>query len=205
MRLFGGGDSRGSGPKPTPRIPRVSSGWAQLMKSLRDQEGLRILDIGSTSSSNINFLTELGHSVYMANLVEDAADPKWRSADPEGAFSSAEFIASNLEFGDRLFDVVLFWDTADYFPPELRSAVVERLHAVMVPGGQLLAFFHIKPESGLQRFHLRDDGQVDAQAVGSGEVKEVLSNRQIEQLFHDFASYRFFLAKDNLREVLVTR
>lgn len=205
MRLFGGGDSRGSGTKPTPRIPRVSSGWTQLIKSLRDQDGLRVLDIGTTSSSNINFLTELGHSVYMANLVEDAADPKWRASDPERPFPVGEFVQSSLDFGNRLFDVILFWDTADYFSQELRTAVIQRLHEVMVPGGQLLAFFHIKPESGLQRYHLRDDGQVDAQFAGAGEVTEVLSNRQIEQLFHDFASYRFFLAKDNLREVLVTR
>ena len=205
MRLFGGGDSRGSGARPTPRISRVSSGWTQLVKTLREQDGLRVLDIGLTSSSNINFLTGLGHSVYMANLVDDAADPQWHTGEQDAQFPADAFLRSSLDFGDRLFDVVLFWDTADYFPAELRQAVVSRLHEVMVPGGQLLAFFHIKPESGRQRYHLRDDGQVDGQLTGDGDVKDLLSNRQIEQLFHDYASYRFFLAKDNLREVLVTR
>ena len=204
MRLFGG-ESRGSGTKQTPRVARISSGWTQLVKTLRDQDGLRVLDIGSTSSSNINFLTGLGHSVYMANLLEDAADPQWNTGEEGAPFPADAFLRSSLDFGERLFDVVLFWDTGDYFPPELRQAVVTRLHEVMVPGGQLLAFFHIKAESGRQRYHLRDDGQVDGQFIGSGEVKEPLSNRQIEQLFHAFASYRFFLAKDNLREVLVTR
>ena len=205
VRLFGGGESRGSGGKALPRIARVSSGWAQLVKFLRDQDGLRVLDIGKTSSSNINFLTELGHSVYMADLVEDAADPQWHAGDADAPFPASAFLRSSLDFGDRLFDVVLFWDAGDYFSAELRQAVVSRLHEVMVPGGQLLAFFHIKPESGMQRYHLRDDGQVESQATGDGEIKEVLSNRQIEQLFREYASYRFFLAKDNLREVLVTR
>jgi hypothetical protein len=37
------------------------------------EPGLRVLDIGSTSPTNINFLTELGQSVYMADLVEEAS------------------------------------------------------------------------------------------------------------------------------------
>jgi hypothetical protein len=205
VRLFGGNEARGSGAKASSRIPRPSSGWTQLQKSLRDQEGQRVLDIGPTSSTNINFLTALGHSVYMANLVEDAADPKWASTDADAPFPVDAFILENLDFGDRRFETVLFWDTADYFPAELRTAVVRRIFDVMQPGGQLLAFFHVKPENGLQRYHLREDNQVDAQFSAPAEVRETLTNRQIEQLFHDFASYKFFLAKDNLREVLVTR
>jgi len=205
VRLFGSNESRGAGAKASARTPRPSSGWTQLQKSLREQEGLRILDIGPTSSTNINFLTALGHSVYMANLAEDAADPKWVTSDADAPFAAETFIRENLDFGERLFDTVLFWDTADYFPAGLRVAVVQRIHEVMKPGGQLLAFFHVKPESGLQRYHLRDDGQVDAQFAADVEVRDTLTNRQIEQLFHEFTSYRFFLAKDNLREVIVTR
>jgi len=205
VRLFGGSEARGSGTKASARIPRLSSGWTQLQKSLREQEGLRILDIGPTSSTNINFLTAMGHSVYMANLVEDIADPKWIRPDADTPFRTEDFVSENLDFGDRLFDTVLFWDTADYFPAELRTAVVRRIHEVMQPGGQLLAFFHVKPETGLQRYHLRDDGQVNTQFAAEAEVRDTMTNRQIEQLFHEFATYKFFLAKDNLREVLVTR
>ena len=38
----------------------------------------------------------------------------------------------------------------------------------------------------------------------SGEQR-VFNNRHIENLFHDFASIKFFLARDNIREVLVVR
>ena len=148
MRLFGGGESRGSGAKATPRIPRVSSGWTQLVKMMRDQDGLRVLDIGSTSSGNINFLTGLGHSVYMANLVDDAADPQWHTGEPDAPFLAKAFLSSSLDFGDRLFDVVLFWDTADYLPSELRQAVVTRLHEVMVTGGQLQPIVRVDAATG---------------------------------------------------------
>ena len=52
-----------------PRIPRHSTGWAAMLKYLKEEESLQVLDIGPTSASNINLLTSLGHSLYMAELV----------------------------------------------------------------------------------------------------------------------------------------
>ncbi len=204
MRLFGGSEARNAAAKVNARVPRVSSGWAALLKSLRESEGLRILDIGPTSSSNINFLTSLGHSVYMANLVSELTNPEWRT-EPDEGFPVNRFLEENLNFSGRRFDTVLFWDTGDYLPQTLREAVVGRLHEVIEPGGQLLGFFHIKAEGELHRYHLRDDGQVDVQYVSDLNTGEILNNRQIEKLFTNYGGHRFFLAKDNLREVLVKR
>ena len=55
-----------------PRMPRHSSAWKDLLKYLKSEQGLRILDIGPTSPTNINFLTTLGHGVYMADVVNEA-------------------------------------------------------------------------------------------------------------------------------------
>ncbi len=206
MRLFGGSDARtAAATKAAARIPRVSSGWSAVLKNLQESEGQRILDFGPTSPTNINFLTGLGHSIYMADLAGEAADPKWARPDPEAPFAIDAFLADNLQFSGREFDTVLFWDTGDYLTPELREAVIARLHEVLVPGGQLLALFHIKPEVGLHRYHLRDDGQVDVQFINDRATGAAMNNRQIENLFAAYRGYRFFLAKDNLREVLVTR
>ncbi len=183
----------------------MSSGWSALLKTLRESEGQRILDIGPTSSTNINFLTGLGHSVYMANLVSEAAAPQWKRPDPDAGFPAAEFVEENLNFSGRRFDTVLFWDTGDYLDPALRDAVVERINQVMEPGGYLLAFFHVKAGTELHRYHLRDDGQVDVQYVADHATGGILNNRQIEGVFAAYSGYRFFLAKDNLREVLVKR
>jgi len=60
-----------------PRVPRNSSGWATLRKRLQAEPGLRVIDIGYTSPSNINYLTSLGHSVFMADLVHDAIKGDW--------------------------------------------------------------------------------------------------------------------------------
>lgn len=204
MLLFGGGTGKKAAGKPSAKVARPSSGWSALLKELASTEGLRVLDVGPTSSSNINFLTDQGHSVYMADLVGEIADPKW-AVPPEGSFPVDDFVAANLAFSGRHFDTVLFWDAGDYLPPNVRDAVVDRIYDVMEPSGKLLALFHAKPDNELHRYHLREDGQVDVQPVGTCDMNGSLSNRQIEQLFHRFSNHRFFLAKDNLREVLVTR
>lgn len=204
MHLFGGSAAKSAASKLNARTARASSGWAALLKDLSTGEGQRVLDVGPTSSTNINFLTSLGHSVYMADLLGEVRDPKWQVAEDE-AFEVGQFVSANLEFNNRHFETVLFWDVGDYIPPALREAVISRIHQVMEPGGKLLAFFHVKADNEVQRYHLRDDGQLDAQWANQLPMQVPMNNRQIEQLFHLFHAPRFFLAKDNLREVLVTR
>ncbi len=58
-------------------MPRHSSAWKDLLKFLKSEQGLRILDIGPTSPTNINFLTTLGHGVYMADVVNEALRGNW--------------------------------------------------------------------------------------------------------------------------------
>jgi len=214
--FFGGKDKAGSGPNASERVPRHSSGWGQLLERMRKEESLRILDIGATSSTNINFVTALGHSIYLANLVEDAAKREWLIPQEDGSparFDIEKFLATHLSFSGRGFDVVLFWDTADYLPEELLAPVLERLREVMAPGGQMLAMFHSPSSSSAPgavktdfcRYHLTDRTQVDVQRAGDYPLISTYTNRQIENLFSLFKGYHFFLGKDNLREVVVSR
>lgn len=210
--LFGGGSEGSGGNKGTSvnRVPRHSSGWKELLKHLKAQESLRVLDIGPTSSSNINYITSLGHSIYMANLVEEALKPEWIVPGAEGEEASYDvkrFLETNLKFSGRKFDVVILWDTADFLPESLVEPVFSRLHEVMEPGGLMLAFFHATadPNASFCRYHLTDTEMVDIQKAGSFPVLQIYTNRKIENLLKDFSTYRFFLAKDSLREVIVTR
>lgn len=208
--LFGNQDKSGSGDSKQ-RIPRHSSGWGQLLGHLKTRESLRILDIGPTSSSNINYITSLGHSIYMANLAEDAARPEWMvpgESDEPPHFDVAGFIATNLNFSGRTFDVIILWDAADYLPEPLLTPVMERLYEVLQPGGRLLALFHSKntgPEIAFRRYHLTDSDVVEMQLKGSYPLLHTFNNRQIEKLLGQFSETRFFLAKDALREVVATR
>jgi hypothetical protein len=215
LSFFGAKDKVGGGAAGNERVPRHSSGWKQLLARMRSEESLRVLDIGPTSSTNINFVTSLGHSIYLANLVEDAAKPEWAlAAEEDGAprFDVARFLAAHLNFSGRGFDLVLFWDTADYLPEELLGPVLNRIHEVMAPGGQMLTMFHSPARAGSDavkadfcRYHLTDSDAVDVQRAGDYPLLNHYNNRQIEGLLKLFKGYHFFLGKDNLREVVVTR
>ena len=122
------------------------------------------------------------------------------------------FLAAHLSFSGRGFDLVLFWDTADYLPEELLVPVLTRIHEVMAPGGQMLALFHqaaarSKPggKEDFCRYHLTDTNKVDVQRVGEYPPLNSYTNRQIERLLESFKGFHFFLGKDNVREVVVTR
>jgi len=214
--FFGGKDKASGGPASNERIPRHSSGWGQLLGRMRSEDSLRILDIGATSSTNINFVTTLGHSIYLANLVEEAAKREWIVPDEDGSpgqFDVERFLATHLSFSGRGFDVVLFWDTADYLPEALLGPVLERIYQVMAPGGEMLAMFHSPSNSftsGLAksefcRYHLTDTTLVEVQKAGEFPLINHYTNRQIEKLLASFKGFHFFLSKDNVREVVVIR
>ena len=78
----------------------------------------------------------------------------------------------------------------------------------MQPGGRLLAFFHSKMEgqgTAFSRYHLTPTDQLELQRIDSHPIQRTYTNRQIEGLFKRFASYKFFLPKDTIREVMVVR
>jgi hypothetical protein len=194
-----------------PRVPRHSSAWKKILARLEAESGLCVLDIGPTSPKNINFLTTLGHSVYMADLVEEAVKPDWlmpAEEDDAPAYDVEGFLARHMDFGNREFDIVLLWDALDYIPGPLADAILRKLNIVMHEHGQALAFFHSRmtgPETTFCRYHVTDGDTVETQQGPSHPVLRTYQNRQIEALFQEMGACRFLLAKDNTREVIVTR
>ena len=207
---FGKDRSQGGGSRSGERT-RPSRGWADVLTYLKANESLRVLDFGTTSPANINFLTSLGHSVYMANVVQDANKPELKlpADDASGqTYNVKDFVSSSLDFSGRDFDVILLWDTSNYLPAPLVPPMFERLHAVLRPQGRMLALFHGTmegPETAFSRYQLTDSDQLHVHNAGEYPVKQVYQMRQIEKLLEKFSSTRFFLGKDNAREVIALR
>ena len=201
------------------RSRRHSSGFKEFMRSVAGREELSFLDLGATSATNISLLTERGSKIYTEDLLGSAADPDLMKTGEDGVktIDVDKFMKENLVFRGQVFDAVFFWDIADYLPEPLVKPVIEKIFLSMKPGGVLLAFFHTKdagPEAPYSRYHIAGEDALDLQPMmvrqangGNGLVKlqRVFNNRHIENLFHDFASLKFFLARDNIREVLVVR
>jgi SAM-dependent methyltransferase len=193
---------------------RHSRGWKDILEHLKANEGLRVLDFGATSPANINYLTSLGHSVYMANIVQDAARPEyWNAPDPgvpnaKPVFDADRFATGNFDFSRRDFDVILLWDTANYLPPSVVPALFDRLNQVLRADGRLLAFFHGRvdgPGTQFSRYQLTDSDSLAMIGLGDYPVQAVYQTRQIERFLEGYTNVRFFLGKDNVREVIAVR
>jgi len=178
---------------------------------LQAEPGLRIIDTGYTSPANINYLTSLGHSVFLADLVYDALTEDWRSgADEEGnpIWNVKGFLDHSLNFSGRTFDVVLLWTALDYLPEPFLAPVVAQLYSCMNPGGQVLAFFHTQTrgeETMRFRYHVTPGDDVEMQMTQQFPLQRHFTNRSIERLFAGWSGHRQFLAKDSVSEVIMTR
>ncbi len=216
------GDKSGVGKLPHEagvRTQRRSSGFKEFMRSISSREDISVLDLGPTSASNISLLTGRGYSIHTEDLLGAACDPAIQVTAEDGSrtVDVERFFKENLRFRKEIFDAVFFWDIADYLPEPLVKPVIEKICVAMKPGGMLLAFFHTKdagPHAPYSRYHIAGEDALDLQPVmvGNGgeksslvRLQRVFNNRHIENLFHDYASLKFFLARDNMREVLVVR
>ncbi len=220
LRFFRGSGTNAAdaGSAAQARVTRRSSGLNELMRDIARQEGLCILDLGPTSPTNIAHLTGIGHKVYNEDLLLASSDAAYAIRTPEGhpAVDVSRFLTENLNHERERFDAVLCWDLADYLSESLVKPVVERLHFVTKPGGMLLGFFHTRdagPDAPYYRYHIAGNDTLSLQSITAREnsraplfrLQRIFNNRHIENLFRDFASLKFFLARDNVREVLIVR
>ena len=223
MKFFGSSDStaQNSAAAQRAKLTRRSSSLAQLIKFLDSEETLCILDLGSTSPANIRYCTERGHKIYSDDLLISSTDPSLAIKDETGkpALDSKRFLEENLVYPGAQFDIVLCWNLADYLDESLVKPVIGRLWSLLKPGGMLMAFFHTQeagPDAPCYRYHIVGGDTLEMQHIARGDGKKggpaskfrlqrVFNNRNIENLFRDFANIKFFLARDNVREVLVVR
>ena len=231
MKLFRGssGGTDAATPPAAQKLTRRSSGLGELSRLWDSETPMCVLDLGSTSPANIRFFTEGSHKIYSEDLLVASTEPSLITKDEQGnvVLDSRQFLADNLVYPAAHFDVVLCWNLPDYLDESLVRPVMGRLWSVLKPGGMLLAFFHTKdagPDSPCYRFHIIGKDMLEMQrimlkrearrgptgavhtAITEGfRLQRVFNNRHIETLFRDFASIKFFLARDNAREVLVVR
>jgi SAM-dependent methyltransferase len=212
MRWFRGTDTqdRPAGKANSQRISRRSTGFIEFTRTLSGFENLAVLDLGSTSSANIAFLTGFGGRVYNEDLLRASQDKSFLSKQQDGTekLDPQKFFAENLDHPEGRFDAILAWDIPDYLDEGLVKPMVERIHKILKPKGVLLAFFHTKdagPEAPFHRYHITDRETLELEPGPDFRLQRVFNNRHVENLFKDFASLKFFLARDNVREILVVR
>jgi len=189
---------------------RQSSGFDQFQAFLKGTDNLTVLDLSGASQANITFVTEAGHRISSEDIVGAMLGCFGDNFSEEhhNEAKCNRFLDQVLDFPANSFDGALVWDAFQFLPPPLINKTVDRLLQIMRPGGIILAFFNANEkikEIPLYNYRIQDAKTLLLTPRGHPQQVQNFNNRTIEKLFEAAASVKFFLTRDNLREVIVRR
>jgi SAM-dependent methyltransferase len=195
-------------------ITRPSNGLDQFFLALAGQDRLKILDLCGAPATT-EFLFEQQQiprpdPFYRALELAFGSGPGYleRQLEPDRVDI---FVEHTLGHKEGEFDAVLLWDSLQYLRPELLEPVVEQIYSITRPGAPLLAVFHaderLSGQEEVPVFSYQVQGRNSLFLAEKDRRRPAhhFNNRMIEKIFRKFASTKFFLARDHLREVLIRR
>ena len=175
---------------------------------------MSILDFAGASQATVSFVTNYGHRLYSDDFVRQL-DQVFAPANGANFFENqtnpilvSDFFNLALTFEDASFDGALVWDSLQFLASPLLQTVVAKLHKMLRPGASLFALFHTEEriESiATYAYRIQDHRTIQMSARSQRKPAQIFNNRSLEKLFQDFASVKFFLTRDRLREVIVKR
>lgn len=190
---------------------RPSNGLDQFFSSLSDRSGLNLVDFAGASQANISFITSMGHRLASEDFVR-AIEQTFPEENVLEAQSDPllvdQFVQDNLGFAPDSFDGALVWDALQFLSPHLLQITVDRLYEALRPDAYLLAFFYADERTRqipLYNYRISDQKTLQLTQRGWRQPVQFFNNRALEKLFHRYKSVKFFLARDNLREIIVRR
>ena len=190
---------------------RQSNGLDQFFGSLRDRAGLNLLDFAGANQSNVSYITSMGHRLSSEDFVRSLEQTLGQMDMVEKQANLQlvdQFLQENLAFPYDSFDGALVWDALQFLSPHLLQITVDRLFDTLRPDSYLLAFFHSDEKARqipVYNYRISDHKHLILQPRGWTNAGQVFNNRGIEKIFHRYKSVKFFLTRDNLREVIVRR
>jgi hypothetical protein len=190
---------------------RQSNGLDQFFTALRDRSNLSLVDFAAATQANVSFITSMGHRIssedFMRSLEATFGEDQFFEHQTNPQIIDA-FLQETLNFPSNEYDGALVWDCLQFLTPHLLQLTVDRLYDTLKPDSYLLAFFHANDkvkEIPLYQYRIQDQKTLLLAPRGIREQSQFFNNRALEKLFHRFQSVKFFLTRDNLREIIVRR
>jgi len=199
---------------PNPSSPegtRRSHAMEAYSAVLNSRTGLQIIDFDPANQSNIDFVTGRGHRLYTEDFllsVESWFTPAELEARQIPAARIDGFFRESLNFPDHAAGGAMVWDCLQFLPAPLLQPVLDRLFRILEPDAALLALFlpeRAPAAASPSLCRIVDDRTLLLRPRPFRRNVLPLNNRTIERLFQRFRSIRFFLTKDNFRDILVRR
>ena len=155
-------------------------------------------------------ITSLGHKFYSEDFLRIFQETFGEDiADQSNPGRIDYFLRRSLDYPDDQFDGVLAWDALEYMEPALLVATADRLLRILSPRGICWRSF-IPPSASRSCLVTAFVFRICARCRSAGRAsaprsQQLFNNRSLEKLFQKFESVKFFLARDNLREVIVRK
>jgi hypothetical protein len=190
---------------------RQSNGLEQFFSAICDRSSLNIIDFAGASQANVSFITNMGHRIssedFMRSLEATFGDDELfeNQANPQIVDG---FLQETLNFPDDEYDGALVWDSLQFLTPHVLQIAVDRLYNTLRRDSYLLAFFHANEKARqipMYQYRIQDQKTLMLTPRGFRPQAQFFNNRALEKLFHRFQSVKFFLTRDNLREIIVRR
>lgn len=184
----------------------------QFLASIRGQGSLNILDLTGLCQANVDVISGLGHRIHsddFLRMLDDCFGPPGDFYENQADHERLDkFVGQCLAYDDWMFDGALIWDSLEYLSPDLLEMTVNHLFGLLKPSSCLLATFHTEANNGMvpsYTYRMEGTRSLRLSPKGERQAGKLLQNRDIERLFQRFNSVKFFLTRDNLREVIVRR
>ena len=153
---------------------RVSNGLKEFLWLIDGSTQGRILDLGAVFQSTVMFFIERGFRLSTEDMMrswkefltaEEEGMRNTKVGDESARISKStlaeKFLESNLQYPEDNFHGVLAWDLFDYLDAELLPRVMDRLYAILRPGGAVLASFHSKTPERFNRYKVVDGQTIE--------------------------------------------
>ena len=174
-----------------------------LLQELPEDRSSKVLDLGSASGRNLEFLSQFAGKIQIEDLY--ASLP---TADGEAPVGPPPF-GRLLGFSEAArFDVILLWDLLDYLDHDSIRALVAHLVRFCRPGTLLLAFSSNQKEIPEQPIGFRFvDSETLEYDVASSRLRPGprYVPRDIAHMFAGFRVQNSYLLKNGIQEYVFAR
>jgi len=174
-----------------------------LLDELPEDRSSRVLDLGSASGRNVDFLSQYACKIQIEDLY--ASLPV---ADGEAPEVPPPFERILVFDPAAQFDVILAWDLLDYLDRESIRALVSYLARFCRPNSLLLAFSSTQKEIAERpvRFRFVDGDTLEYDLDSPNKrTGPRYTPRDLTHMFAGFRVQQSFLLKNGIQEYLFAR
>ena len=192
-----------------PEVVRKSTALGHFFENFPSRSSGEVLDLGGLNESNVEFLSRKGYRIHALDLLP--VFDRVKVSLPDRRFDgpvARGFVDEYFRFRPNQFDAILAWNTLEQLDADLLALTIRRLGEILSPGGSLLTIFHTQSRGetvSVYKYLIEGSDALRLQTRQLRALPQSFNNRSLENLFSDYHSVKFFLARDSLREVIAVR